>query len=49
VVATFADDLVTILTELELGESGGFAGIASATDINRIGVYGHGAGGGAAI
>jgi dienelactone hydrolase len=49
VVATFAADLVTILTELELGESGVFAGIASATDINRIGVYGHGAGGGAAI
>ena len=49
VVATFAADVVTILTELELGESGVFAEIASATDITRIGVYGHGAGGGAAI
>jgi dienelactone hydrolase len=49
VVATFASDLVTILTELEQGENGVFAEIASATDLNRIGVYGHGAGGGAAI
>lgn len=49
VVATFAADIVTILTELEEGESGAFSEIAAATDLNRIGVYGHGAGGGAAI
>lgn len=49
IVATFAADLVTILTELEEGATGVFAQIAAATDLNRVGVYGHGAGGGAAI
>lgn len=49
IVATFAADIVTILSELEAGETGAFSDIAAATDLNRIGVYGHGAGGGAAI
>lgn len=49
IVATFAADLGTILTELEAGADGAFAGIADSTDLNRIGIYGHGAGGGAAI
>ncbi|HZD23391.1 MAG TPA: hypothetical protein VE569_08335 [Acidimicrobiia bacterium] len=48
-VDTYAGDLGTILTELEAGESGSFAKIAGAVDLDRIGLYGHGAGGGAVI
>lgn len=48
-VATMSADLVTILGELESGESGSFASIAGSVDLTRIGVYGHSAGGGAAI
>lgn len=48
-VATFAADLVTILDELESGENGSFLDIVDSVDLNRIGIYGHSAGGGAAI
>lgn len=48
-VETLSADLVTILDELDEGSSGSFATIADAVDLNRIGLYGHGVGGGAAI
>lgn len=49
VVETLAGDLVTVLGALEEGESGPFGALTAAADLNRLGVYGHGAGGGAAI
>lgn len=49
VVATMAGDLVTVMAALEEGEDGPFGAITGAADLNRLGVYGHGAGGGAAI
>lgn len=48
-VTTYSGDLNTILTELSEGESGAFAPIAAGVDLNRIGIYGHSTGGGAAI
>ena len=48
-VSVFSGDLITILNELDAGQSGSFAAISGAADLNRIGVYGHSAGGGAAI
>ena len=48
-VETIAGDLITVLTELEEGETGAFSYLAASIDLNRIGVYGHSAGGGAAI
>lgn len=48
-VNTFAADLGTILAELSEGDSGSFAPIADGVDLNRIGIYGHSTGGGAAI
>lgn len=48
-VATFAGDIVTILDELDRGENGRLAAITGAADVTRIGVYGHSAGGGAAV
>lgn len=48
-VETMSGDLLTILNALDEGESGPFAEIIGGADLNRIGIYGHGAGGGAAI
>ena len=48
-VSVLAGDLVTVLTELEEGETGAFGNLAGAIDLDRIGLYGHSAGGGAAI
>lgn len=48
-VETFADDIVTILDELDRGESGAFSLIWRGADLTRIGVYGHSTGGGAAV
>lgn len=48
-VATFAGDIVTILNELELADSGTFAFIADNADLSTVGVYGHSTGGGAAV
>jgi len=48
-VDTFSADLVTILNELDEGETGAFAAIFESVDLNRIGLYGHSSGGGAAI
>lgn len=47
-VKTFADDLILILDQLELGSEGALAGIADTADLERIGLYGHSTGGGAA-
>ncbi|MDX1448545.1 MAG: dienelactone hydrolase family protein [Acidimicrobiia bacterium] len=48
-VATFAEDIVSILDALERGISGPFARLAPEPDLDRIGVYGHSTGGGAAV
>jgi pimeloyl-ACP methyl ester carboxylesterase len=48
-VAATAADLVTVLNALHEGESGPFGAVTAAMDLNRVGVYGHGSGGGAAI
>jgi dienelactone hydrolase len=48
-VETVAGDLVTLLDRLEEGESGPFAAVSNGMDLNRIGIFGHGAGGGAAV
>jgi hypothetical protein len=47
-VETFADDLLLILDQLELGDDGAFATIAANADLERIGFFGHSTGGGAA-
>ncbi len=47
-VETFADDLILILDQLELGEEGELAAIADTADLERIGLFGHSTGGGAA-
>lgn len=49
IVETQAGDLVTILDALDEGDGGPFGDVAGSADLNRIGVYGHGTGGGAAI
>lgn len=48
-VATFADDIVSILDGLEAGASGPFFQLAPEPDLTRVGVFGHSAGGGAAV
>jgi hypothetical protein len=45
----FAGDIVTILDRLDEGEEGPFGAVAGVVDLTRVGVYGHGMGGGAAI
>lgn len=47
-VETFADDLILILDQLALGDEGAFAAIAEIADLERIGLFGHSTGGGAA-
>ncbi len=48
-VETVAGDIVTVLNALEQGEQGPFGAVAGNADLNRIGVYGHSTGGGAAV
>ena len=45
----FADDIVTVIDLLESGDEGPFGSLAESADLTRIGVYGHSAGGGAAV
>ena len=45
----YAADLVSILNALEMGEQGPFGALASSADLTRIGLFGHTAGGGAAV
>lgn len=44
-----AEDLLTLVDSLETGEEGPFGAIADSADLTRLGVYGHSAGGGAAL
>lgn len=46
---TFAADLVTVLDALERGGAGPFGPVAEKADLTRTGLFGHGAGGGAAV
>jgi dienelactone hydrolase len=48
-VATLSADHITILDALEEGETGPFGAVSGGVDLNRIGIYGHSAGGGAAV
>ena len=48
-VETFAADIVATLNALEQGRSGPFARLLAEPDLDRIGVYGHSTGGGAAV
>ena len=48
-IATYADDLVSVLDELDDGVDGQFANFEASLDLSRIGVFGHSAGGGAAV
>lgn len=48
-VETYADDILTILNALEQGTSGPFDRLAPEPDFDRIGVFGHSTGGGAAV
>jgi hypothetical protein len=48
-LATLTDDLTGIVNALEEGEGGPFASLASHVDLGRLGVFGHSAGGGAAV
>lgn len=48
-VETHANDLLGILNALEEGETGPFGRVAQSVDMTRIGMYGHGVGGGAAV
>lgn len=45
---TFTGDIVAILDALELGRRGPLGSLASHADLERIGIYGHSTGGGAA-
>lgn len=48
-VDVFFEDLVAVLDSLDLGLDGPFRAIADSADLERIGVYGHSTGGGAAV
>lgn len=48
-VDTYAADLVTLLDALDRGVEGPFGSLAGSADMTRIGLYGHSAGGGAAL
>ncbi|HEX6148093.1 MAG TPA: hypothetical protein VF083_15060 [Acidimicrobiia bacterium] len=47
--SVLAGDIATVVDALEAGEAGAFGTFASSADVGRLGVYGHAAGGGAAI
>lgn len=48
-VETFAEDLRSLLDELEEGSSGAFGELADHVDLDAVGVLGHSIGGGAAV
>ncbi|HVR33631.1 MAG TPA: dienelactone hydrolase family protein [Acidimicrobiia bacterium] len=48
-VETFAGDVVAIMDALDAGQSGQLSGLAPEPDLDRIGVFGHSTGGGAAV
>ena len=45
----FAGDLVTVLDTLDQGEDGALAAVSGVVDLTRVGLFGHSAGGGAAM
>lgn len=47
-IEVMADDIILIADRLEQGPSGGFGFIVEHADVDHLGVYGHGTGGGAA-
>lgn len=46
---TFSEDLRLVIRGLEQGESGPFGWLAEMADLDRLGIYGHSLGGGAAV
>ena len=48
-VETYTNDLLGILNALEEGDAGPFEQVSGSIDLTRIGMYGHGVGGGAAV
>lgn len=48
-IEAFADDIISVIDALELGPEGPFSSVATTVDLERIGVYGHSVGGGAAV
>lgn len=48
-VDVLSADIVTILDALDSGEDGPFGAISGVVDLTRVGVFGHSAGGGAAV
>ncbi len=48
-VETHSNDLVGIVNALEEGDAGPFGQVTGSIDMTRIGMYGHGVGGGAAV
>src|SRR5690606_37677408 len=48
-VETFSEDLVAVLDALDAGQTGPLARLAAEPDLERIGIYGHSTGGGAAV
>lgn len=48
-IDTFTRDIITVLDALDQRDAGPLAALAGRADVGRIGVYGHSAGGGAAI
>lgn len=48
-VGMLAGDILTLVNALEAGADGPFGDLASSADVTRLGIYGHEAGGGAAV
>ncbi len=48
-IDTYTKDIIAVLDALEEGETGPLSLLAGRADLNRVGIYGHSTGGGAAI
>jgi hypothetical protein len=48
-ITTYAEDVVAVLDAMAAGVEGPFGSVAGGVDMERVGVFGHGAGGGAAV
>lgn len=46
---TYSEDLRMVIRSLQQGESGPFGSLAAIADLDRLGIYGHSLGGGAAV
>lgn len=49
ILQTYSDDLLMVIAGLEEGVSGPFGSLAGIADMERLGIYGHSLGGGAAV